>query len=260
MGYALFGGLKFLIYMFLSPSIEPLHIHSFDAPRSLLGRFGLHRSDSRAIVTKLSMLFVIDAFAGGFVMQTIIVYWFHVRWDMNPEMLGSLMSVANVLAGLSALVAAPLVGLIGPINTMVVTHFPSNILLLLVPLMPGIETAVVMLLLRFTISQMDVPARQVFVTTAVAADERSAAGGITAVVRSAGLSVSPIIAGYLLQHSWLFAAPFMIAGGLKCFYDILLFLSFTAVQRSSIPSEIENEYSPINNPTEIETVDEPHIK
>lgn len=113
----------------------------------------------------------------------------------------------------------------------VFTHLPSNILLLLVPFMPSPTSAVVCLLLRFTISQMDVPARQTYVATVVAADERSAAGGITSIVRSVGLSLSPLLAGYLLarpDNRVIFAMPFILAGGLKCLYDILLYLSFKA--------------------------------
>ena len=153
---------------------------------------------------------------------------------MGTAWLGLMMSAANVLAGLSALAATPLVNSIGAINTMVFTHFPSNIFLLLVPFMPNRTLAVVVLLLRFTISQMDVPARQTYVATVVDADERSAAGGITNIVRSVGLAVSPLLAGYLLTdpgNTLLFSLPFIIAGGLKCLYDILLYISFTASQR-----------------------------
>jgi len=167
-------------------------------------------------------------------MQTIIVYWFHERFLMDTAWLGLMMSAANILAGLSALAATPLVNRIGAINTMVFTHFPSNIFLLLVPFMPNQTLAILILLLRFTISQMDVPARQTYVATVVDADERSAAGGITNIVRSVGLAVSPLLAGYLLQdpgNVWLFSAPFVISGGLKCVYDLLLYASFSATQR-----------------------------
>ena len=191
-GYAFFGLIKFILYLFLSSRIEPLHTRDAQAPRDWFGKFGLHRAESRQVVTKLSLLFIIDAFAGGFVMQTIIVYWFNQRWQMNTDSLGLMMRGANILAGVSALLASPLVNLIGAINTMVVTHFPSNILLLIVPFMPTQLTAVGTLLARFTISQMDVPARQSYVASVVEPDERSAAGGITNIVRSLGLAVSPI--------------------------------------------------------------------
>ena len=165
----------------------------------------------------------------------LLYYRFHERWSMDTDKLGLMMSAANVLAGFSALAATPLVNSIGAINTMVFTHFPSNIFLLLVPFMPNKTLAVLILLLRFTISQMDVPARQTYVATVVDADERSAAGGITNIVRSLGLAVSPLLAGYLLSdpsNVWVFGLPFVISGGLKCLYDVLLYISFTASQRS----------------------------
>jgi MFS family permease len=265
LAYSVFGFLKLVLYLGLSPAIEPLHSRDPHAPQHWLGKFGLHRPESRAVVIKLSLLFILDAFAGGFVMQTIIVYWytavahslspshltractdcplsplllsllrFHERYGMGTAWLGLMMSAANVLAGLSALAATPLVNSIGAINTMVFTHFPSNVFLLLVPFMPNRTLAIVILLLRFTISQMDVPARQTYVATVVDADERSAAGGITNIVRSIGLAVSPLLAGYLLSdpsNTLLFSLPFIIAGGLKCLYDILLYISFSASQR-----------------------------
>jgi len=136
---------------------------------------------------------------------------------------------ANTLAGISALLATPLVKKIGGINTMVVTHFPSNIFLFLIPLMPDVYSAAAMVLCRYSLSQMDVPARQAYVAVVVQPDERSAAGGITNIVRSIGLSLSPLIAGYLQDagtESFLFRLPFIIAGTLKCIYDILLYTSF----------------------------------
>ncbi|CAF0953254.1 unnamed protein product [Didymodactylos carnosus] len=231
-GHAVFGGLKLVLYSFLSHSIEPAV-----QARDLLSaeknwwftKFGLHRKTSVTIVTKLSALFTLDAFAGGFVMQTIIVYWFHETYHIDTHLLGLMMMGVNVLAGISALAATPLVHKIGAVNTMVVTHFPSNLFLILVPLMPNQRLAVIMLLIRFCISQMDVPARQTYIATVVDADERSAAGGITNIVRSVGLSLSPLIAGYLLKdpsNTLLFSLPFIISGTLKCLYDILLYLSF----------------------------------
>jgi len=110
---------------------------------------------------------------------------------------------------------------------MVYTHIPSNILLILVPLMPNAPLAVIMLLLRFCISQMDVPTRQAYTALVVSRDERSAAAGITNLIRSVGLSISPLLVGYLLQNpnSWLFSVPYFIAGGLKIVYDIALYFS-----------------------------------
>jgi MFS family permease len=151
-------------------------------------RFGLHRS--RGVVFKLSALFSIDAFAGGFVLQSIVAYWFHVRFHVQPALLGGIFFGANILAGLSALSAAWVASKIGLVRTMVFTHIPSNILLILVPLMPNLPLAITMLLLRFSISQMDVPTRQSYTMAVVNPDERSAAAGITGIARTTGASLA----------------------------------------------------------------------
>lgn len=232
-GYAINGFIMLILYLGISHDIEPLITREYDAT-SYFSRFGLHRQSSKQVVFKLSLLFILDSFAGGFVMQTIIVYWFHTVYSMDTDLLGTMMMCANVFAGISALAATPLVKKIGAINTMVFTHLPSNIFLLLVPLMPNESLAVAMLLIRFCISQMDVPARQTYVALVVDADERSAAGGITNIVRSIGVALSPLLTGYLLSNPdnyYLFASPFLIAGGLKCLYDILLYVSFRLGQK-----------------------------
>lgn len=242
-GYAIFGLTKAILYCFLSEQVESKKAYVASSKDGWFSRFGLHRPESKSIVFKLSLLFIVDAFAGGFVMQTMIVYWFHVKYGMDGSLLGALMMGANVLAGLSALAATPLVRKIGAIETMVFTHLPSNILLLLVPLMPNMWSASLMLLLRFSISQMDVPARQTYVALVVASEERSAAGGITNIVRSIGVALSPLLVGYLIKdpnNYWMFSAPFIVAGGLKIFYDIALFISFKTSQPAGLvgaPSE-----------------------
>jgi len=130
-------------------------------------------SHFRSVVTRLSVLFALDAYAGGFVIQSIVAYWFHVRFGVAPTVLGSIFFGANILAGLSALAAARLASRIGLVNTMVFTHLPSNILLILVPLMPNLPLAIAVLLIRFSISQMDVPTRQSYVLAIVRPEERS---------------------------------------------------------------------------------------
>ncbi len=190
--------------------------------------FGLHRS--KRVVFKLSALFSVDAFAGGFVLQSIMAYWFHVRYNVSPGVLGGIFFGANVLAGISALTAARVAARIGLIRTMVFTHIPSNVLLILVPLMPNLPLAITMLLLRFSISQMDVPTRQSYTMAIISPDERSAAAGITGVARTTGASLSPVLSGPLLAHAALMNAPFFISGGLKIVYDILLYRSFRAMR------------------------------
>lgn len=196
------------------------------ARKASSGMLGLHRS--RPVVFKLASLFSLDAFAGGFILQSIVAYWFHVRFGVQPAALGGIFFFGNVFAGISALTATRLAKRIGLINTMVFTHIPSNVVLILVPLMPTLPLAIAMLLLRFSISQMDVPTRQSYTMAVVDPDERSAAGGVTAVARSAGSSIAPAIAGRLLSAS-MFNAPFYICGGLKIVYDILLYRSFRSV-------------------------------
>jgi predicted MFS family arabinose efflux permease len=139
-----------------------------------------------------------------------------------------------VLSGLSALAASRLAARIGLVETMVVTHLPSNVLLMLIPLMPTVGWATAMLLLRFSISQMDVPTRQSYVMAVVTPDERSAAAGITGVARTMGAGLSPVLAGLLLARPSLINLPFFIAGALKIAYDLLLFRAFRARQADTV--------------------------
>jgi len=181
---------------------------------------------SRQVVLKLSSLFALDSFAGGFVVQSFAAYWFYLRFGVRPAALGPIFFWANVFAGISALLASQLASRIGLIRTMVVTHLPSNVLLILVPLMPNLKLAVLVLLVRFSISQMDVPARQSYTMAMVSAEERSAAGGITGVARTTGAAISPLFAGFLFARPSLINIPFFIAGTLKIMYDLLLYRSF----------------------------------
>ena len=178
------------------------------------------------MVFRLSALFSLDAFGGGFVLQSMMAYWFHVRFGAEPALLGGIFFGANILAGLSALTAARVAARIGLVRTMVFTHIPSNVLLILVPLMPNLPLAVTLLLLRFSISQMDVPTRQSYTMAIISPDERSAAAGITGVARTTGASLSPMLAGPLMAIPALMSAPFFLAGGLKIIYDLLLYRDF----------------------------------
>ena len=228
-GYAMIGLILGVLFTRLSPAIEiqsaPDTSHSVSPLKT---RLGLHRS--QGVVFKLSMLFSIDAFAGGFVLQSILAYWFYVRFNVQPAILGSIFFGANILAGLSALSAAWVASKIGLIRTMVFTHIPSNIFLILVPLMPNLPLAIAMLLIRFSISQMDVPTRQSYTMAVVAPDERSAAAGITGIARTTGASLSPALTGLLLANAALLNVPFFLAGGLKIIYDLLLYRNFKAIK------------------------------
>ncbi len=224
-GYSIIGAILILLFTRLSANIEvpPSPNHQ---PSKLLG--GLHKS--RGTVLKLSALFSLDAFAGGFIIQSIVAYWFFVRFGLDKAIIGSIFFGANILAGLSALSAARIANRIGLINTMVFTHIPSNILLMLVPLMPTAPLAIAVLLVRFSISQMDVPTRQSYTMAVVDPDERSAASGVTGVARTTGAAISPSIAAPMLANASLISAPFFIAGGLKIIYDLLLYRSFKSAK------------------------------
>lgn len=227
-GYAVIGAVLALLFSRLSREVEPPA-----APRSTARPPWFHAnlglSHSRGSVFRLASLFTLDAFAGGFVVQAFVAYWFHQRYGVEPAALGVLFFAANVLAGLSALSATWIAQRIGLLATMVATHIPSNVLLLLVPLMPNLPLAMTVLLLRFSISQMDVPTRQAYTMALVAPEERSAAAGVTGIARTLGASLSPILAGPLYASAALSAVPFLIAGGLKILYDLLVWKVFRKV-------------------------------
>jgi MFS family permease len=223
-GYALGGLILTILFLLLSETIEVHGTVSTDIKRVL----GLHRS--RSVVMRLSALFALDAFAGGLLIQSMIAYWFHVKFRVDSGILGSIFFGANILAGISALLAVKLASKFGLINTMVFTHIPSNILLMLVPLMPSLPLAIGLLLLRFSISQMDVPTRQSYTMSVVTPDERSAASGVTAIARSVGASLSPALTGIFFANPTLFSLPFFLSGGLKIIYDLSLYRSFSAIK------------------------------
>jgi MFS family permease len=221
-GYALLGSALLLLVTRLSAQVEAAR-----RAETLESRYGLHRS--RGVVARLTGLFMIDAFAGGLVVQSIVAYWFHVRFGVDAAVLGGIFFGANIFSGLSALAAGRIAARFGLINTMVWTHIPSNLLLMLVPFMPTLPLAVIVLLARFSISQMDVPTRQSYIMAVVDPDERSAAAGITSIARTAASAIAPTLAGTLLGAG-LFSAPFVIAGSLKLVYDFSLYRSFRAVK------------------------------
>ena len=216
--YAALAGLALLCYRRLSVRTD-LSAERRAAP---LGR-------SRGIVFRLAALFSLDAFGGGFFVQSLLVVWLHQRFDVSVSAIGAILFVANGLSAISYLVAVPLSRRFGLINTMVFTHLPSNLLLLLVPFAPTLGLAVVLLLARYALSQMDVPTRTSYVMAVVAPEARAAAASVTAVPRSLATAASPLLAGYLLTLS-AFGWPLLIGGALKAFYDVLLLLHFRAIR------------------------------
>ncbi len=225
LGYTIIGVILSILFLRLSYTVEAPKL---EEAIPIQRRFGLHRS--RRMVFRLSSLFAIDAFAGGLVVQSMVAYWFNIKFGVQPAVLGSIFFGANVLAGISALSAARIARRIGLINTMVFTHIPSNILLILVPFMPTLPLAITALLLRFSISQMDVPTRQSYTMAVVSPDERSAAMGVTSIARSVGATLSPAITGQFLAIPSLLGAPFIIGGGLKIVYDLLVWRGFRSVK------------------------------
>jgi predicted MFS family arabinose efflux permease len=219
-GYALLGAVLLGIAGALSPGVEARAA----SPGGAAPWLGLHRS--RGVVLRLAGLFAVDSFAGGFVVQSLVAYWFARRFGVAEATLGAIFFGANVLAGASALSAAWVARRIGLVNTMVATHLPSNVLLFVVPLMPTLPLAAAALLARFSISQMDVPTRQSYTMAVVDPDERSAAAGVTGIARTVGASLAPIAAGPLYASAALASLPFFLCGALKIGYDLALWRSF----------------------------------
>lgn len=224
-GYAVIGVAMLVWAWRLGPAIEA---PTRDADQRIRGRLGLHRS--RRTVLKLSILFSLDAFGGGFIPQSLIAFWFVSRFAVDPVVLGLIFLAANLLAAVSSLSAARLAARFGLINTMVFTHLPSNVLLILVPLMPTLPLAVAVLLARFALSQMDVPTRQSYVMAVVAPDERSAAAGVTGVARTTGAAISPTFSSVLMASAGYAGLPFLLSGSLKIAYDLLLYRDFRTVR------------------------------
>jgi MFS family permease len=227
--YSVLGVLLAGLFLRLSSSAEVLSSREASAlPTTLKRFFGI--GQSHRVVVKLSSLFALDSFAGGFVVQSFAAYWFYLRFGVQPTTLGAIFFWANIFAGISALLASRLAARWGLLNTMVLTHLPSNILLILVPLMPNLWLAVLVLLLRFSISQMDVPTRQSYVMAVVSKDERSAAAGITGVARTTGAAISPLFVGFMFARTSWINVPFFLAGALKILYDLLLYKEFVGIQ------------------------------
>jgi MFS family permease len=226
--YAAAGLLLALLYARLSRS-RGAEVAS-PREKSAVGSRGLHRS--RRIVLELSALQGLDALAGGFIMQSLLAYWFHLRFGVGPEVLGALFFGTNLLSAVSFLAASRVADRVGLLNTMVFTHLPSNVLLLAVPFMPSFPLAAAVLLARHVLSQMDVPTRQAYTMALVAPEERPVAAGLTSSVRALAQSLAPAISGFSMVTAAV-GLPFFIAGGLKIVYDLGLYARFRGVPLKS---------------------------
>jgi hypothetical protein len=211
-----------LLFFQLSAGIE-----AKKNPDSFIRNVGLKKS--RAMVAKLAGLFALDAFAGGFIVQSIVAYWFYLRYQTDLGALGGIFFGTNLLAALSFLAAPACARRFGLLNTMVFTHLPSNFFLLLVPLMPNVESAIAVLLIRHLLSQMDVPTRQSYTMAVVDAEERAASAGVLSVARNTGAAIAPLFTGAILAAPSL-GLPFLLAGGLKVIYDLSIFTLFRKVK------------------------------
>jgi predicted MFS family arabinose efflux permease len=184
---------------------------------------------SKKIVYTLAALFSLDAFGGGFVVQSMVALWLYQRFDMSLAAAGVVFFWTGLLSALSFLAAVRIADRFGLVNTMVFTHIPANLCLVMVPFVPSLEWALALLFVRSALSQMDVPTRSSYVMAIVSPEERPAAASITSVPRSLASAASPFLAGYLLSLSP-FGWPLIAAGGLKILYDLLLLAMFRKVR------------------------------
>ena len=221
--YSFLGILVIGIYLKLSSSIEIEKIQNFKPISKTLN------PKSKKIVAKLSGLFAIDSFAGGFAIQSIVSFWFFTKFDIDLSTISYIFSIGSVLTAFSYLIAAKIADKIGLINTMVFTHIPSNILLILLAFAPSLEIAIVFYTIRMTLSQMDVPTRQSYIVAVVEEEERTASAGITNLSRNIAQAISPSITGYIIGILSL-SAPFIIGGLLKILYDITLYINFRKIK------------------------------
>ena len=189
---------------------------------------------SKSTVVRLSGLFALDAFGGGFVIQSFLAYWFRLKYGMSPDVLGVVFFAVGFLQAASFLAATRLAQRFGLLNTMVFTHLPSNVLLAAIPLAPNVAVAVVLLLGRFALSQMDVPTRQAYVIALVDPDERTAAAAYTNTARYAVRPLAPTVAGAAQQVA--VGLPFFLGGAIKSVYDMALWAWF---RRLPIPEPEE---------------------
>ena len=208
------------LYNSLSPAVEVDRGPAAGAPLA----------KSRRVVLRLSALFSLDSLGGGFVVQSLLALWLFRRFNMSVQVVGSFFFGAGLLGALSQFISSSLAARIGRINTMVFTHLPSNAFLILAALMPNARLAIIFLLLRFSMSQMDVPARQSFVMAVVPPEERAAASSVTNVPRSLATALAPLPAGVMLDYS-AFGWPLVCAGTLKTIYDFLLLIQFARFTR-----------------------------
>jgi MFS family permease len=233
--YSFLGIVTIGIYFFLSHRIEIQE--GGERVSNQLSQTSSLSPRSKNIIARLSGLFAIDSFAGGFIIQSIVSFWFFTKFEADLTTLSYIFSIAGVLTAFSFIVAAKIADKIGLINTMVFTHIPANILIILVAFAPTISIAIILYLVRMALSQMDVPTRQSYIVAVVREEERTAAAGITNISRNITQSISPSLTGVIVHAFTSLSAPFVIGGILKIAYDIALYVNFRKIK----PPEEEEE-------------------
>ncbi|HKM71927.1 MAG TPA: MFS transporter [Stellaceae bacterium] len=216
--YAGLGLVAFLLYRPLSPAVEVAD----EAPKAPL-------QQSKRLVYGMAALFGMDSFGTGFLVQSLLALWLYQAFQVSVTTTAAILFWSSLCSAVSYLVAVPIAARIGLINTMVFTHLPSNILLILIPFAPNLATAIALLLARSALSQMDVPTRTSYVMAVVTPPERPAAASITAVPKTFAWAAGSMISGYLLTLST-FGWPLLIGGVIKGVYDILLLIKFQKVR------------------------------
>jgi len=215
----------------LNRTVEP-GADSADVGDTLKSAFTLHRSKKH--VLKLGALQSLDALGGGFVAQSLIAYWFYLRYQAGPEFTGPIFFWTNVLAAVSFTVAPLIVKRLGLLKTMVFTHLPCSLALCLIPFMPDAASAGLILLVRSLFSSMDIPVRQAFTMLMVSPDERPAAAGVISAARAMSQGLSPLFAGISMSGGAVFGLPFIFAGVAKSIYDVGLYAFFAGVPLHSV--------------------------
>jgi len=221
--YSVLGMFVMIVYLMMSKNIEIKPSVKKSVTQTLSPK-------SKKIVAKLSALFAVDSFAGGFVIQSVVSLWFFTRFGADLIILSYIFSAAGILTALSYIAAAKIADRIGLVNTMVFTHIPSNVLLILVAFAPTLQLAMILYLIRMGLSQMDVPTRQSYIVSIVNEDERTAASGLTNVSRNIAQTVSPSVIGYIFQSFLALSGPFVLGGVIKIIYDLALYFNFRNIK------------------------------
>jgi len=217
------------LYFFLSPAVEVADPSGLTSTKTRIA------PESNRIVAKLTALFSLDAFGGGFLTDALVAYWFFRRFGVGEEGLGLVFFAVHILNAVSHLGAAWLARRIGLVKTMVFTHLPSSLFLIAVPFAPSFKVAILLFLCREALVEMDVPTRQSYVAAVVLPNERTFASGLTNLARNVFWAVGSSVAGLVMQNL-AFSAPLVIGGGMKVAYDVALYRAFRKLRP---PEELE---------------------